>query len=175
MKQSRKQGPSTKRIGHRPMDDGRKPDHRLGAGLPTEFQPAQLKYHCHLIMDSILKKFNGDFEQVLKLNSDAGLAQLTVEVLRVESTRKLISLTHYIKHESGDMKKDPDMTFVVAKGWSVVHEWQNDFLSKYDRATELDSDLNVVSINKSKAWSLVAFAESWLHQIRDFYSLSENA
>lgn len=53
-----------------------------------------------------------EIEESLKLESE-GFMDLNLDVLDVKKERILVALSHYYKHECGDMIADPDMEIAI--------------------------------------------------------------
>lgn len=134
---------------------------------------AELHNASQIILNSIvneLMKLDGE-NKATKFPSHLGLMPLSAEILMSKGQRHFLSLCCYKQHHSGDLMKDPDVTFICHSSKAWVVEFQNDFIGRYDRVAEFDSELNVTVLDAEQAKSVGDFANSWLHQIRDFYTI----
>ena len=85
-----------------------------------------------------------------------GLMDLNLDVLQKEGNAMVIALSHYYKHESGDMIADPDMEIRLTKnGFAEALSYQDSYV--YQRVY-FDSN----SLSPKLKESLNSFLEQWL-------------
>lgn len=113
------------------------------------------------------------FNQLLKvvpaINADAqsgkskseGFIDLNFDLLRDDDTKqiKIVALSHYYKHDSGDMIPDPDMTMIVHLADKKVYALSYQDAYRYD---EIDPDSP-----EALKESLNEFLLQWLRNLEE--------
>jgi uncharacterized protein YqiB (DUF1249 family) len=86
-----------------------------------------------------------------------GFMDLNIDILQNTKQYKVIALSHYWKHESGDMIPDPDMEIRIYKQEGIAEALAYQDLYRYDRVYNENQEANL----RTKA-SLNEFLDYWL-------------
>ena len=70
-----------------------------------------MKTRCYELLIKLVPNINEKTEYI-KLKSDSFM-DLNIDFLARKSDTSVIALSHYYKHQSGDLIADPDMTMVI--------------------------------------------------------------
>lgn len=92
-----------------------------------------------------------------------GYMDLNCDVLEVGQDFRRIALSHYWKHQSGDMIADPDMEIAVFIDWELAEALTYQDAYSYDEAYPTPGEPPVFSVHLS----LNSFLESWLEALAE--------
>lgn len=127
----------------------------------------KLNKQSAVIFNKIIQRLNGS-DHIIIDNSEGTFMSLYVEKLYYVQDFLgypgiVYSLSHYWKHDSGDLIPDPDMTFIkVTDEFIYPMEFQNQY--GYQRG--LWNDEGQWMINKKVQQDLVSFGNMWLKNIK---------
>jgi len=88
---------------------------------------------------------------------------LNLDILDDTKDYKIIALSHYYKHPSGDMIPDPDMTIRIYKATKTAEALTYQDLYRYDQVYAEQGEL----VNKKVKQQLNQFLDSWLSNLLD--------
>ena len=88
---------------------------------------------------------------------------LNLDILDDTKDYKIIALSHYYKHPSGDMIPDPDMTIRIHKANKTAEALTYQDLYRYDQVYAEQEQL----VNKKLKRQLNQFLDSWLSNLLD--------
>jgi len=103
-----------------------------------------------------------DIKEYAKSQVD-GYMDLNCDVLEVGQDYRRIALSHYWKHDSGDMIPDPDMELAVFLDWELAEALTYQDWSRYDEAYPTPGEPPVQSVHLS----INAFLETWLDALAE--------
>ena len=108
-------------------------------------------------------RFDGSAPEALKFTS-SGFMDLNVDLLHRNGEKCEIALSHYYRHESGDMIPDPDMQVKIdfEEGSAMATTYQDAFGYQ-----EVEPTLaQFKSPGRTRAVQLTAFLSQWLQNIQ---------
>lgn len=118
------------------------------------------------LLDQILRKSDKSISWLREITAaklrSAGYIDLGIDVLWVKEDKIRLALSHYVKHESGDMMADPDMEFELVGSELRACTYQNDFLNFFD---SVENQEGAHRLEKQR--QMDGFATQWLSNLID--------
>lgn len=99
-----------------------------------------------------------DTGDAMKSIGTGGLMDLNLDVLEKEKEHTIIALSHYYRHESGDMIPDPDMEIRIFTTLKIAEAMTYQDIFRYDEVYE-----NNQCVDPQLKKSLNDFLHSWLN------------